>query len=68
MCFDLKLDLMRKEQLVIGGDMTGDSEGYAYYGVVNINTNRKYFFLGNINDIVISDADVGNLCTQYFTK
>ena len=48
--------------------MTGARDKDAYCGVVNIDTVRKAFFPGNINDLEVAAADVGNAFIHGFTK
>ena len=48
--------------------MTVSSDEDVYCGVIKINTNRKYFFLGQINDLEVVVVDVGNSWLHGFTK
>ena len=63
--FYVKFYLIRKSQLIIGGNVTGASDRYAWYGEFNINTTRKYFFLEQINNL---DADAAFLGIATFME
>ena len=51
MFFNVNFELRSKAQLVLGGDIIGDSGVDAYFGLVNINNFRVNFFFGNINNL-----------------
>ena len=68
MWFDVKFDLRRKAQLVAGGNMTGRRYKAPYFSVVNIDTFRTDFFLGQLNDLDVAAADVGNSYLHLFTN
>ena len=55
-------------QLVKGFCMTGSSDEDVYFGVIKINTFRKAFLLGQINDLEVTVVDVGNAWLHEFTK
>ena len=48
--------------------MTVSSDEDVYCGVITINTFRKAFFLGQINDLEVVVVDVGNSWLHGFTK
>ena len=48
--------------------MTGSNDEDVYCGVIKINTFRKAFFLGQINDLEVAVVDVGNSWLHEFTK
>ena len=48
--------------------MTGYSDEDVYCEVIKINTFRKAFFLGQINDLEVAVVDVGNAWLHGFTK
>ena len=48
--------------------MTGYRYKDFYCGVLNIDTLRPYFFLGNLNDLEVAATDVGNSYIHGFTK
>ena len=52
----------------MGGGITGASDEYAYCGVINANMYMIYFFLGNLNNLDVDVADVGNDYLCDFTK
>ena len=66
--FYINFYLRRKAQLVKGLYITGSSDEDVYCGVIKINTFRKAFFLGQINDLKVDDVDVGNAWLHEFTK
>ena len=54
--------------MVKGLYMTGSSDEDVYCGVIKINTFRKSFFLGYINELEVAVTDVGNAWLHRFTK
>ena len=48
--------------------MTGSSDEDIYCGVIKINTFRKAFFLGQINDLEMDVMDVGDAWLHGFTN
>ena len=68
MCFDVKFELRRKEELVEGGNIKISSDNEYYCGLVNIDNYGTHFVLGKTNNLDISVADVGNCYLHIFTK
>ena len=54
--------------MVKGLYMTGFRDEDVYCGVIKINTFRKVFFFGQINDLEVAVVDVGNAWLHGFTK
>ena len=66
--FYINIYLSRKAQLVKGFYMAGSSDEDVYCGVIKINTFRKAFFRGQINDLEVAVVDVGNAWLHGFAK
>ena len=64
----MKFYIRRKSLLVSEGNMTVEMYKYYYCGMFNIDTVKTYFFLGHLNNLEVSDADVGNAYLHIFTK
>ena len=66
--FDVKFDLRCKARLVGGGHRTPDPTEISYAGVVSLDTVRTAFFLGELNDLDIMAADIGNAYLHAYTN
>ena len=67
MCFDTNFDPRKKESLVSGKNMIEGIDEDTYYGMVIIDTTRTYLFLGNLKNLELDAADIGNSYIYGFT-
>jgi Reverse transcriptase (RNA-dependent DNA polymerase) len=60
MIFDVKMDLTRKAQFVVGGHLTEPPASITYSSVVSRDSVRLAFLIAALNDLNIMACDVGN--------
>ena len=66
--FDVKQDLRRRARLVAGGHMTEPIKESSYSGVVSLRSFRICVFLGELNNLKISSADISSAYLEAYTK
>jgi hypothetical protein len=68
MVFDVKYDLRHKARLVAGGSWTVNDKEDIYSGVVQMDTVRIGFFLGELYGLSCCACDIGNAFIYRKTK
>jgi hypothetical protein len=66
--FDVKQDLRRRARLVAGGHMTEPIKESSYSGVVSLRSFRICIFLGELNGLKISSADISSAYLEAYTQ
>ena len=68
LCFELNIDLSKKSQFVLGGNITGSRDKDDYFRVVIIDNVGTYFFYGHINNTEVDSTYSMNDYIKFFIK